>query len=86
MIQRVSCHLSYLHDITISLNIPLVSTLANRAKEVLDSRVPCCQQIPSSFFIPSHVKSFKFTFLRHFLRPLITGVAFPEIFSTPFFC
>lgn len=69
---RVSCHLSYLHDITIALNIPLVSTLAERAKEVQDWCVLCCHGIPSSFCIPSHAKSFEFTYLRHFLGPLIT--------------
>lgn len=85
MIQRVSCHLSYLHDITISLNIPLVSTLAERATEAQDWCVLCCPRIPSSFFIPYHIKSLEFTYLRHFLGPLITRVAFPAIFSIRLF-
>lgn len=88
MIHRVSCHLSYFHDITISVNILPAFMLAERAdmSDLCSCMLHACRLwISSPFFTPFHVNSFYFTYLRHLIRPLISCVAFPKSFSIHLF-
>lgn len=88
MIHRVSCHLSYFHDITISVNILPAFMLAERAdmSYLCSCMLHACRLwIFSPFFTPFHVNSFYFTYLRHLIRPLISCVAFPKTFSIHLF-